>query len=40
LDDTILKYYAQVTNDIADREFDIIFLLNPEAMPLSFLEMW
>jgi hypothetical protein len=39
LDDTILKYYAQVTEDIADREFDIIFLLNPEAMPLSFLEM-
>ena len=39
LDDTILKYYAQITSDIADREFDIVFLLNPEAMPLSFLEM-
>jgi hypothetical protein len=39
LDDTILKYYAQVTDDIADREFDIVFLLNPEAMPLSFLKM-
>jgi hypothetical protein len=39
LDDAISKYYAQVTNDIKDREFDIVFLLNPEAMPLSFLEM-
>ena len=32
LDDPILKYYAQVTSDIADREFDIVFLLNPERM--------
>ena len=39
LDDAISKHYAQVTNDIKDREFDIVFLLNPEAMPLSFLEM-
>ncbi len=39
LDNIILKYYAQVTHDLSDREFDIIFLLNPEAMPISFLEM-
>jgi hypothetical protein len=39
LDKTISEYYEQVTKDIVDREFDIIFLLNPEAMPLSFLEM-
>jgi hypothetical protein len=39
LDNTISKYYEQVATDIADQEFDIIFLLNPEAMPLSFLEM-
>jgi hypothetical protein len=38
LDDTILKYYSQVANDLADQEFDIIFLLNPEAMPIFFLE--
>jgi hypothetical protein len=39
LDNTIAKYYAQVTSNIADREFDLIFLLNPEAMPISFLTM-
>jgi hypothetical protein len=35
----ILEYYAKIAEDIADREFDIIFLLNPEALPVSFLEM-
>jgi hypothetical protein len=39
LDNAISKYYEQVTNDIADRQFDLVFLLNPEAMPLSFLAM-
>jgi hypothetical protein len=39
LDNAISKYYAQVTNDIADRQFDLVFLLNPEAMPVSFLAM-
>jgi hypothetical protein len=39
LDNTISKYYEQITKEIADREFNIVFLLNPEAMPLSFLEM-
>lgn len=39
LDNAISTYYAQVTNDIADRQFDLVFLLNPEAMPLSFLAM-
>jgi hypothetical protein len=37
--DVINKYY----NDVADRcmqeKFDVIFLLNPEALPLSFLEV-
>ncbi len=35
----ILEYYAKISEDISDKEFDIIFLLNPEALPVSFLEM-
>ncbi len=35
----IEKYYADVTTRIAHKSFDIIFLLNPEALPISFLEM-
>lgn len=33
------KYYAEVSAIIADKFFDIVFLLNPEALPTSFLEM-
>jgi hypothetical protein len=39
LDKKISKYYEKITTDLADREFDIVFLLNPEAMPLFFLKM-
>jgi hypothetical protein len=35
----ISKYYAKVSADIAHNKFDIIFLLNPEALPVSFLKM-
>jgi hypothetical protein len=33
------KYYANIADQLADRKFDIIFLLNPEALPVSFLEL-
>jgi hypothetical protein len=32
------QYYAKIADQIADRQFDIVFLLNPEALPVSFLE--
>jgi hypothetical protein len=32
------KYYAKIADQIADRQFDIVFLLNPEALPVSFLK--
>ncbi|BAZ10906.1 hypothetical protein NIES4071_27300 [Calothrix sp. NIES-4071] len=32
------KYYAKISSYIAHKEFDIIFLLNPEALPISFLQ--
>jgi hypothetical protein len=35
----IAAYYKSITQQITDRRFDIIFLLNPEALPTSFLEM-
>jgi hypothetical protein len=37
--DIINKYYADVAERCAQEEFDVIFLLNPEALPLSFLEV-
>lgn len=35
----IIKYYNEVSLEISHKKFDIIFLLNPEALPISFLEM-
>jgi hypothetical protein len=32
------KYYAKISQDISRKSFDIIFLLNPEALPVSFLQ--
>jgi hypothetical protein len=37
--DIINKYYYDVAERCADEKFDVIFLLNPEALPLSFLEI-
>lgn len=37
--DIINKYYDDVAGKCAKEEFDVIFLLNPEALPLSFLEV-
>jgi len=34
-----LKYYSKIICLIENQKFDIIFLLNPEALPISFLEM-
>jgi len=39
LEAKIAKYYAKISNHIVHKQFDIIFLLNPEALPISFLEM-
>jgi hypothetical protein len=32
-------YYKSIAQQINDRHFNIVFLLNPEALPTSFLEM-
>jgi hypothetical protein len=37
--DIINKYYDDVAERCVQEEFDVIFLLNPEALPLSFLEV-
>jgi hypothetical protein len=37
--DIINKYYDDVLSRSAKENFDVIFLLNPEALPLSFLEV-
>jgi hypothetical protein len=39
LEAKIAKYYAKVSSHITHKKFDIIFLLNPEALPISFLKM-
>jgi hypothetical protein len=39
LEAKISKYYIEINNHIAHKNFDIIFLLNPEALPTSFLKM-
>jgi hypothetical protein len=36
---TISKYYAEIAEKTKEEKFDIIFLLNPEALPSSFLEL-
>lgn len=35
----IEQYYKDIANRIIKEEFDIIFLLNPEALPTSFLDV-
>lgn len=35
----INKYYDDVAERCIEQNFDVIFLLNPEALPLSFLEI-
>jgi hypothetical protein len=39
LESKIASYYEEVTRQISHKKFDIIFLLNPEALPISFLRM-
>jgi hypothetical protein len=34
----ISRYYNEIAEKIKEEVFDIVFLLNPEALPLSFLE--
>lgn len=34
----ISEYYTKINNDIAYKKIDTVFLLNPEALPISFLK--
>jgi hypothetical protein len=36
---TIAKYYEDIAEQTAKDNFDVVFLLNPEALPLAFLEL-
>jgi hypothetical protein len=36
---SIDKYYNRIAEEIIDQEFDVVFLLNPEALPLTFLDV-
>jgi hypothetical protein len=36
---TIAKYYNTIATKTVQEEFDVVFLLNPEALPLAFLEL-
>jgi hypothetical protein len=38
LEQKIDQYYQKITHQISDIKFDIVFLLNPEALPISFLQ--
>jgi hypothetical protein len=35
----ISKHYDQIAKEIEGKEFDIILMLNPEALPISFIQM-